>query len=124
VVYFRSRQNALTPEQKTLLQDLAQVAGFKATSDVPAWLTEAERVALREYLETSPQMKKTGKYKYQIGEREVDFSPFIGMPPLPGFPKNIWGALIGELANVPALMKIFDAISRKSFKKALKKNPI
>ena len=124
VVYFRSRQNALTPEQKTLLQDLAQVAGFKATSDVPAWLTEAERVALREYLETSPQMKKTGKYKHQIGEREVDFSPFIGMPPLPGFPKNIWGALIGELANVPALMKIYDASYRRTLRKALEKNPV
>jgi alpha-galactosidase len=124
VVYFRSRQNALTPEQKTLLQDLAQVAGFKATSDIPAWLTEAERLALREYLETSPLIKKTGKYKYQIGDREVDFSPFVGMPPLPGFLKNIWGALIGGLANVPVLMKIFDAVSRKSFRKALKKNPI
>ncbi len=124
VVYFRSRQNALTQEQKTLLQDLAQAAGFKATSDVPAWLTEAERIVLREYLKTSPQVKKTGKYKHQIGEREVDFSPFIGMPPPPGFPRNVWGALIGRLANVPTLLKIFDAINRKSLENVLKKNPI
>jgi hypothetical protein len=46
------------------------------------------------------------------------------MPPLPGFPKNIWGALIGGLANVPALMKIFYAVSRRSLKKTIEENPI
>jgi alpha-galactosidase len=124
VVYFRSRQNSLTPEQKSLLQDLAQVAGFKATSDVPSWLVETERTALRAYMESSPKIQKTGKYKYQIDQREVDFAAFIEMPPLPGPLKNTWGAILGGLANVPILMKIFDRNSRRSLKKAIEENPV
>ena len=124
VVYFRSRQNALTPEQKILLQDLAQVAGFKATSDVPAWLTASEQLALRDYLESSPKVQKTGRYKFQIEQREVDFAHFIAMPPLPNFMRNVFGALLGRLASVPVLMKIFDRISRKALKKSIEENPI
>ncbi len=122
VVYFRSLQNTLTPEQKSLLQDLAQVAGFKATSDVPAWLAETERAALREYLESSPKIQKTGRYKYRLDEREVDFSPFIEMPPAAGFLKNSFGAVLGGLANMPVLMKLFDKISRNSLKKNIEAN--
>ena len=124
VVYFRSLQNELSIEQKSVLQDLAQVAGFKATSDIPAWLTAPERNALVEYMKSSPKIQKVGKYKYQIDQREVDFAPFIEMPPLPGTLKNIWGAILGGLANVPILLKIFDRLSRSSLKKAIEKNPV
>jgi alpha-galactosidase len=124
VVYFRSLQNALTPDQKSLLQDLAQVAGFKATSDVPAWLTEAERAALRTYMESNPKIQRTGRYKYRIDEREVDFGPFIEMPPMPNVLKNAWGAILGGLADVPAFLKIFDRLSRRSLKKSIEEHPV
>lgn len=124
VVYFRSVQNQLSAEQKSLLQDLAQVAGFKATSDVPAWLTDAEGAALRKFLESSPKIQKMSRYKYRIDEREVDFSTFIEMPPLPGFLKNAWGGILGALANNTTLMKAFDRSSRKALKKSIEANPV
>jgi alpha-galactosidase len=124
VVYFRSRQNNLTPEQKSLLQDLAQICNFKATSDIPAWLTDSERSALREFLESRPEVCKTGRTAYLIGDREVDFGPHIGMPSLPDTFTNLQGAVIGGLANLPALMKVFDKLGKYSLKKTLKQNPV
>ncbi len=124
VVYFRSRQNKLTPEQKSLLQDLAQICKFKATSDIPAWLTDSERFALREFLESRPKVQKTGRTSYRIGNREVDFGLHIGMPSLPDSFTNLKGAVIGGLANVPALLNVFDKLGKRSLKKTLKQNPV
>jgi len=124
VVYFRSTQNELTAEQKALLQELAQVAGFKASSDVPAWLTEAERAALRQFLASRPRVQKVDRYCYKIGKRQVDFGPFLELPSRPGFPKSFEGALLGGLANLPLLMKLFDAAYRRSLRKVLRKNPV
>ncbi len=124
VVYFRSAENNLTGEQKALLQDLAQIAGFKASSDVPFWITEAEGAALKKFLESSPKIEKTGRYSYRIDGREVDFASFIEMPPRPGLLKNIVGGILGGLANYPALMRAFERASRKSVKKTIEANPI
>ncbi len=124
VVYFRSRQNNLTPEQKSLLQDLAQICNFKATSDIPAWLSELERSALRTYLENRPEVRKTGRTAYQIGDHLVDFGQHIGMPSLPGVFTNLQGAVTGGLANVPAMMKVYDILGKYSLKKMLKCNPV
>ncbi|HEX7540551.1 MAG TPA: glycoside hydrolase family 36 protein [Anaerolineales bacterium] len=124
VVYFRSRQNNLTPEQKSLLQDLAQICNFKASSDIPAWLTDSERSALREFLENRPEIRKTGRTTYQIGDHEVDFGSHIGMPPLPGKFTNLQGAVLGGLANVSVLMKVFDKLGKISMKRMLKQNPV
>ncbi len=77
VVYFRTRYNLLTPAQRAVLQDLALVAGFKATSDPPAWLDGEEREQLREWLEATPSILQTGPYTFKIGEREVDFSSWL-----------------------------------------------
>ena len=124
VVYFRSQQNNLTPEQKSLLQDMAQICNFKATSDIPAWLTDSERSALREFLESRPEVRKTGRTAYQIGDHEVDFDLHIGMPSLPDMFTNLQGAVIGGLANVPVLMKVFDKLGKISMKRRLKQNPV
>ncbi len=124
VVYFRSVENHLNGEQKALLQDLAQIAGFKATSDVPTWLTEAEGAALRKFLESNPKIEKTGRYQYQIDGREVDFTAFIELPPSPGLLNNILGGILGSLANNPALMRAFERAGQKSLKKGIEANPI
>ena len=50
VAYFRSVECGLTVEQKRLLQNLTLICGFKATSDLPQWLSEVERGELREFL--------------------------------------------------------------------------
>ena len=124
VVYFRSRRNNLTPEQKSLLQDMAQICNFKATSDIPAWLTESEQAALRVFLESSPRVLKKGRTSYEIDGRRVDFGAYIGMPPLPGALTNGLGSVLGRLANIPALMKIVDKLDHSSLRKKLKQNPV
>jgi alpha-galactosidase len=124
VVYFRSKQIDLNQEQKSLLQDLARAAGFKATSDVPAWLTEAERAAMREFLERQPKVQRTGRYRYRLDDREVDFAKFIELPPLPGAFQKVLGALLGGLANIPFFLKTFDQISRRSLKKSIEADPV
>jgi alpha-galactosidase len=124
VVYFCSRQNNLTPEQKSLLQVQAQICRFKASSDIPAWLTDSEWSALHAFLEINPEVQKIGQTAYRIGDHNVDFGPHIGMPPNPGMTGQILGAVLGELANSPALMKIFDKLVIKKLKKQLKQNPV
>jgi alpha-galactosidase len=124
VAYFRTRLNDLTCAQKQLLQDLAQIAQFKATSDVPAWLTESERLALRSFLKHSPSIKKMGQNVYELDGRVVDFNDQIGLPALPDPFTNLLGALIGGLANMPFLMRIFDKFGRRDLEKKLKENPV
>ena len=124
VAYFRTRLNDLTSEQRQFLQDLARIADFKATSDVPAWLTESERAALREFLERSPAIRKTGRSTYELDGRAVDFSMQTGLPVLPGPVTNLLGAIIGGLANVPFLMKIFNGFEKRDLEKKLEDNPV
>lgn len=80
VVYFRSQHASLTQEQNALLQDLAQICNFKATSDLPQWWTEAERKSARDFLENESAVERTGRYTFHIGGREVDFSPAMDVP--------------------------------------------
>ncbi|MDI6769210.1 MAG: alpha-galactosidase [Anaerolineales bacterium] len=112
VVYFRTRQNKLSPEQMQLLQDLAAITGFKATSDLPAWLTPAERAALAGFLKAEPPIQQTGRYTFEIGGRRVDFTPAMPLPqPLDALEK-IHSALLCWLANRPRVIKAFDRFSR------------
>ena len=106
------------------MQDLAQIADFKATSDVPAWLTESERAALGVFLEIRPGIRKTGRNIYELDGRVADFSGQIGLPALPGPFTNLMGALVGGLANVPFLMKIFNGAELRALQKKLAENPV
>jgi alpha-galactosidase len=80
VVYFRSKYTSLTLEQNALLQDLARVCNFKATSDLPQWWSEAEREAVRAFLEYQPVVERTGRYTFRLDDREVDFSAAMDVP--------------------------------------------
>ncbi len=74
VVYFRSRYNLLGPEELESLQALAHIAGFKATSDLPQWLSAEERAQLARFLEERPAVVRRGRYLYELDGRLVDFS--------------------------------------------------
>ncbi len=124
VVYFCKRMNNLTPDQKYLIQDLAQICKFKATSDIPAWLTGSERATLRAYMDSNPETRKIGKTAYQVGDHQVDFGPYIGLPPTTRIIDEIPGSILGELANIPVLMKIFDLLGKMELKAKLKQNPV
>lgn len=114
VVYFRSRRNALSPEQKQMLRDLALVCGFKATSDLPQWLSRAERAALSAFLQSEPEVKRTGRHSFTIDGRAVDFSPSMPLPePLPP-PLRAAGAVLGAIANAPLALRLNDWLTRRS----------
>jgi alpha-galactosidase len=77
VVFFRSRHNALSFEQKTWLRDLGLLSQFKATSDLPSWLSPAERQELKDFLTGSPPIERLDRYLFRIDRRQVDFSSII-----------------------------------------------
>jgi hypothetical protein len=64
VVYFRDRQTLLSADQRALLIDLAHTCGFKATSDPPGWLDEAERSALHDFLTATPPVSRLDRYRF------------------------------------------------------------
>lgn len=77
VMFFRSRHNALQPHEKQLLLDLGSITGFKATSDLPQWMSEQDTESLCSFMETDSNICKISRYKYQINDRIVDFSSAI-----------------------------------------------
>jgi alpha-galactosidase len=80
VSFFRTTYNALKPHEQQLLQDLGIISGFKATSDLPQWLSADEMANLRHYLESIPEVVKTGRYEYEIDSRRADFNTVIPIP--------------------------------------------
>ncbi len=111
VVYFRSRHNALSIEQMACLRDLALLSHFKATSDLPAWLTPAERQELMDFLTGSPQIERLDRYRFRINGRLVDFSPLIPLPGPKRFPAKLATVLgLYDMAfheAIPAILKSF-----------------
>jgi len=122
VVYFRSTQNQLTPAQKSLLQDLAQISEFKATSDPPSCLSDTERHALRGFLEANPKVERVGPTSYRIDERLVDFEAYIQLPRFSVL-NNLLGWVVGGLGNLPLILRLLDRSGRKSLQKVLAQNP-
>lgn len=99
VLFFRSKYNWLKPNEKQMLQDLGRITGFKATSDLPQWMSALDLAALRKFLESSSSVERLKGYKYQIDQRTTDFSPAV---PLQSSAKKIpvW------LAKYLGLLKI------------------
>ncbi len=117
VAYFSSHGNTLKPEQRQLLQDLALICGFKATSDLPQKLRPDERDELRRFLQEDVKPIRTGRHTFDLGGRRVDFSELL---PLPGPARGldlIQGPIIGWLANQPWALRIFDRMNRQALEK-------
>lgn len=106
VVYFASKWNALSRQQKQLLQDLALICNFKATSDLPQWWTREERAALRGFLQTTPKTQRLSRIVFQLEDRYVDFSEALALPALPEGKEKIVAAFFGWLGNQPLTLKI------------------
>ncbi|HUH96408.1 MAG TPA: glycoside hydrolase family 36 protein [Anaerolineales bacterium] len=119
-VYFRSRECSLTAEQRSLLQSLALICNFKATSDLPAWLTSGEREDLRAFLEAKPGVKQMAQYVFQIDGRPVDFSAALPLPEAPSGAEAIQAALVGWLGNHGWALKINDKMGRDALEKMKK----
>jgi alpha-galactosidase len=120
VVYFRTRENALSPEHMQILQDLAVITDFKATSDLPDWLTPEERATLADFLKAKPPIKQTGRYTFEIGGRSVDFSSAMPLPQLLNPSEKILAAFLSWLANMQWVLRLFDRLSRQANAKAVR----
>ena len=116
IAYFETKENKLLPEQKKLLQDLALVCKFKATSGLPQWITEKERAELINFLSANPVIGQTGRYVFRIDEREVDFTSAVSLPPHPKGFTFLWGEFLGWLGNFPFVLRIFKAMDDKALK--------
>jgi alpha-galactosidase len=77
VTFFRTRYNLLRSEEKEALRKLAQITGFRATSDPVQWLNSEERLALEEFLASQPEIEQLGRYRFRVGQSEIDYGPLI-----------------------------------------------
>jgi alpha-galactosidase len=120
VVYFGTRYNKLRQEQKRLLQDLALICNYKATSDIPQWLNPDEREELRDFLEASPKAEQLSRYVFSIDGREVDFTSEILLP-TPAGGVDIFGRLfMGWVSDQRWALRVFDWLKRRILRKRLK----
>ncbi len=117
VAYFESKENSLTPEQKTLLQDLAYVCEFKATSDLPQWMKQDELDQLRLFLESNPKIKQADRYLFHLDDRLVDFSPAASLPEIPRGLTWAWAVFLSWLGDFPFVLRIFKSLDDKALKK-------
>ena len=81
VMFIRSKHNALQPDEKQLLLDLGTLTGFKATSDLPNWMTKQDVASLRDFMNNDFNVQKLSRYKFSINGRIVDFSSAITTHP-------------------------------------------
>ena len=120
VAYFRTKQNSLTAEQKHLLQDLALICNYKATSDLLQWLSADEREELRAFLEADPQIEHKGYYVFSLDDREVDFNSAMALPDLPRGSDVLRGILVGWFGNQSWAFKIMNKLVKMELQKLRK----
>jgi alpha-galactosidase len=117
VAYFRAQVTRLTPSQNAMLQDLALVCNFKATSDLPQWLTEAERERLCDFLNEQPKIERCGRYSFTIDQRRVDFSPAMDLPTRSRGLTGLLGALTGWLGSQPFVLGLLNQLGKQKLEK-------
>jgi alpha-galactosidase len=123
VAYFESKGNSLKQEQRNLLQDLAYICNFKATSDLPQWMTKDELGQLTAFLHTSPIVKQAGRYVFNLDGRMVDFTNTIPLPEIPKGLIALWARCMGWLGDrlfVLKTIKMLNNIAVGSRRKSLK----
>lgn len=106
VAYFESKENSLSVEQRKKTQAMALVCNFKATSDLPHWMTLEEREALRRFLEHEAVVKRVAPYVYEIDGQRVDFSRDVKLPPAALGLTALWGAFLGWLGSLPLVLRV------------------
>ena len=116
VAYFRSQHNSLTTGQKRMLQELALVCNFKATSDPPQWLRASEREALHAFLEAKPTVERTGRYTFTLDGHDVDFSMAAPLPEPPRGLNALNRTLVGWLGNQLWALKLWHRLLRYRLK--------
>jgi alpha-galactosidase len=117
VTYFESKGNSLTQEQRALLKKLAQICGFKATSDLPQWMTEDELYQLRCFLDTDPKIERTGRYTFYMDDCRVDFTSVTPLPSVPTGLIALWGKLVGWLGDRYFILRMYKILKLEKLRK-------
>ena len=117
VEYFESKENSLAEEHKQQLQDLALICDFKATSDLPQWMTTQERENVRAFLTAETDSTQISRYVYQLDDRIVDFSSAVALPQQPRGINTAWGNFLGWLGNWKFVLKILKMLDDRALKK-------
>ncbi|MBI5965957.1 MAG: alpha-galactosidase [Chloroflexi bacterium] len=117
IAYFESKENSLTVEQKTYLRDMAYICNFKATSDLPQWMTRNELDELRSFLNATPRVKQTGRYTFQIDDRTVDFTSVVSLPNTKTGLLGLWAAFLGWLGDRQFVLRFFTLLDNRALKK-------
>jgi alpha-galactosidase len=121
VVYFESKENSLTQEQKALLQDLAYVCNFKATSDMPQWMTKDELDELRSFLNSTPKVEQTGRYTFFLDDRAVDFTSAISLPKKKTGTLALLAGFLSWMGDRHLVLKIFKILDDGKYRKRREK---
>ncbi len=119
VVYFRSIECSLTDEQKGLLQALALVCGFRATSDPPQWLSPDERQQLHEFLRGAPHIEQLAPRRFLIDGEEFDFGTAAELSRYDGLWNSLAGAVGSLIANRRWALKIDSWLWRRAAEKRM-----
>lgn len=117
VVYFTDRRNNLREEHRRLLQDLALVCDFKATSDLPRWLAGSTREHLASFLAASPRVARTGRTTFELDGRRVDFRPAMTTPEAPGGLDRIASAIVGWAGNQAWAMRLLNWMGKRALER-------
>jgi alpha-galactosidase len=120
VVYFSSKVKSLSPEHKKLLQDLALVCNFKATSDLPQWFSEDDTEQLRAFLEDKSEVKRLDRNQFQVGDRMVDFGSAMNLPRLPKGLETLQASLVGWLGSRGWVLGLLNTLGKVALEKMKK----
>jgi len=103
-----------------LLQSLALICNFKATSDLPQWLSKKEREGLRAFLEKYPTIEQLDRYRFKVDGQQIDFGSALPLPKVPLGWTAIQSNLFGWMANHEWALKIYDDTNKKAWEKMKK----
>jgi len=113
VAYFRSRHITMGKEQKQMLQDLAMVCNYKATSALPGWLSQDEYNSLRKFLDSTYPVRQIEPYKFALNGRQVDFTPAMPLPEKPKGLNALLGPIMGWLGDQSLALRIMHAVGNQ-----------
>jgi len=117
VAYFESKENQLSHDERILLRDLAQICEFKATSDLPQWLSKGEFEELRSFLNRNPIIKRAGRYIFHIDGRIVDFTSAVSLPKVPKGLTALWGKCVGWLGDRYFILRLYKILNLGKLRK-------
>jgi alpha-galactosidase len=122
VEYFVEKENELEEEHKSQLIDLALVCEFKATGDLPQWMTSDERIKIQEFLTAQPKIEKVGRYAYKIDGRVADFTEAVELAPPPKGFASLLRDFIGWAGNFKVIFNLFLALDNAEKKRRIGKH--